>query len=274
MFIVSIGSNFLKVDYNNLQKYTWTDGGMFNGTMWHKYRLTVKEGILHVYVDGKTIGGPWTTERVQLFNHIRFGCLWSVTYQGIIDWDYVWVAQDEETAPPMIPVWDIVLNMTSSPSTHGWTAVVGKGNAISLPLGSNDITPPHIGNPPTNKMLLEGESDWIEWNALDEHPAGYKIYLDGLIIEEREVWDGTPVSYLIQGLTRGVYNYTIEFYDEFGNYAINMVAVTIELPVTTPFTTTGTTAASSKIPPAITPGFSLSILIVIAIFAYLLRRRV
>ncbi|UCG03359.1 MAG: DUF2341 domain-containing protein, partial [Candidatus Heimdallarchaeota archaeon] len=46
MFIVSVGSNFVKVDYDNLQKFTWADGGTFNSSMWHTYRLTVKEGIL------------------------------------------------------------------------------------------------------------------------------------------------------------------------------------------------------------------------------------
>ncbi|MFX0208356.1 MAG: DUF2341 domain-containing protein, partial [Candidatus Hodarchaeota archaeon] len=237
MFIVSIGADFVKVEYADLRKFTWTDGGTFNASMWHTYRLTVKEGVLHVYIDGVSIGGPWTTQRIELDNHIRFGCLWSQTYQGIIDWDYIWIAQDEETAPPMIPIWDVVLDMSSSPSTLGWRAVVGKGNRISLPLGLNDVTAPNIENPPTNIILMEREAYWIEWDASDDHPAGYKIYRNNIVVEEAEVWDGSPVIYLIVGLTKGVYNYTIELYDEFGNSIIDTVLVTIE-PASTSHTTT------------------------------------
>lgn len=285
-FIVSVGSDFVKVDYNNLQKFIWTDEGTFNGSMWHTYRLTAKEGILYVYVDGLPIGGPWTTQRTDYFNHLRFGCLWSRTYQAIIDWDYVRVAQDEETAPPMIPEWNIILDMSSSPSKYNWAAIVGDGNKISLPFGSNDLTPPSIDNPPPNIVLSEGESDLIEWTAFDAHPAGYVIYKDG-IVQETNFWDGSLVSHSIEGLGIGVYDYTIEFYDEFGNGGADVVLVTIEpvtftttqastTPTTTsspPIDTTSTTNFTTDVNPVISPGFSLPIMILVAVCASFLYRK-
>ncbi len=277
-FIVSIGSDFVKVDYNYLQKFIWTDGDTFNGSLWHTYRLTAKEGLLHVYVDGKSVGGPWTTQRTDYFNSIRFGCLWSVTYQGIIDWDYVYVAQEEETAPPINPVWDIVLDMNNSPSKQNWAAVVGAGNVISLPFGSNDLTPPSVDNPPIDIVLSEGESDLIEWSAFDSHPAGYAIYQDG-IVQEASFWRGSLVSHIIEGLGLGVYNYTIIFYDEFGNWGKDMVLVTIESDTQTSTTLTTTSSppivtTSTTTTPVITSGFSLPIMILFAVFIFFLRRKI
>jgi hypothetical protein len=213
--------------------------------------------------------------------------LWSRTYQAINDWDYLRVAQDEETAPPVIPTWDIVLNMSSSPSTQDWTAIVGEGNTVSLPLGSNDLTPPSINNPPPNIVLSEGDSDLIEWTAFDDHPAGYVIYKDGTI-QVTNFWNGSLVSQIIEWLDVGVYNYTIDFYDEFGNWGTDMVLVTIEsgtqtatqastTPTTTsspPFDTTSTTNFTTDVNPVISPGFSLPIMILVAVCACFFKRKI
>lgn len=111
---------------------------MFKASIWPVYRLTAKEGLLKVYIDNSSIGGPWTTQRTDYTNHLRFGCLWSRAYQGIMDWDYFYVTQDEETAPPVVPTWDITLDMTDYPINEGWSSVIGTGNDVSLFSGSGD----------------------------------------------------------------------------------------------------------------------------------------
>ncbi|MFW9904469.1 MAG: hypothetical protein ACFFFH_09065 [Candidatus Thorarchaeota archaeon] len=83
---------------------------------------------------------------------------------------------------------------------------------------------------------MEGETYWIKWDASNNHPAGFRIYRNGMVVEKAEVWNETsPVSYLIVELTRKVYNYTIELYDEFKNSIRSTVLVTIEpTPTTAP----------------------------------------
>ncbi|MHA1996462.1 MAG: hypothetical protein ACW97Z_18170, partial [Candidatus Hodarchaeales archaeon] len=91
-FIISIGHHFIDVEYATYQYFRWNDNDSFNASQWHSYRITALSGDLNVYVDNQSIGGSWTTQRRaderESLNEVRFGVLWSRSYQATIDWDY------------------------------------------------------------------------------------------------------------------------------------------------------------------------------------------
>lgn len=71
----------------------------------------------------------------------------------------------------------------------------------------------------------------ITWNATDSHPVSYSIYRnDTMLPIQSGPWNATSelISISVQGLSFGVYNYTIIITDMGGNSAKDMVLVFVE----------------------------------------------
>jgi len=137
--IVSIGEDYVNVEHTReLDIYSWTDNGSFVASEWHVYRVVMKDSTVRVFVDGEDLNPVgWTVGRVTTLNRITFGCLWSMTYQGDMDWDYFYVATGQELYPPVAAGWNITLDMDILPSDEGWVKDVI--NEIELSAGSSSL---------------------------------------------------------------------------------------------------------------------------------------
>lgn len=102
-----------------------------------------------------------------------------------------------------------------------------------------DTTPPTIDHPADMDYEEATTGNFILWNPSDTHPAYYTISRNGTEVASA-IWDWIFVIMDIDGLSVGVYNYTIVVYDTSGNCASDTVFI-IVLPQTTTNTTTTTT---------------------------------
>jgi hypothetical protein len=100
----------------------------------------------------------------------------------------------------------------------------------------------------------EGETgNSITWTPNDLHPKNFTIYKNGAV-EDSGSWDGSAITIDVDGLSPGVYNYTIVVYDLGGNSVIDTVIVTVNEVVitsTTPTTPTTTPTGGVELPPEI-----------------------
>ncbi|MCE7737083.1 MAG: hypothetical protein GPJ54_19510 [Candidatus Heimdallarchaeota archaeon] len=87
---------------------------------------------------------------------------------------------------------------------------------------------PVISTPPSNITYVEGTiGHSIVWNATDSLPDNYTVYKDGAF-NSTGVWsNGVNVVISINGLFKGVYNFTIVFTDESGNTKTDTLFVTV-----------------------------------------------
>ena len=101
----------------------------------------------------------------------------------------------------------------------------------------SDITTPIIISPSDFDYIEGMENQSISWIAIDLHPSRCRILLnDSIVIEED--WNESSIVVSVDGLTVGVYNYTLVVFDTSGNNASDYVIVTVtEAPPTTPITT-------------------------------------
>ncbi len=92
---------------------------------------------------------------------------------------------------------------------------------------------------------------YIVWDTNCTHPSVYSILKDG-VLQKQEAWDGSSISYNIDGLPIGEYNYTLEILDTFGDTASDSVIVTVilnpTLITTNTTTTTSTTTTNTTYP--------------------------
>jgi hypothetical protein len=66
----------------------------------------------------------------------------------------------------------------------------------------------------------------IVWHVTDEDPEEYSIYRDG-VLQATEVWDGSDITYNVDGLAIGTYNFTIVLTDTSGWITTDTVQVTV-----------------------------------------------
>ncbi|MFW9915297.1 MAG: nitrous oxide reductase family maturation protein NosD [Candidatus Thorarchaeota archaeon] len=66
----------------------------------------------------------------------------------------------------------------------------------------------------------------ITWSPSDVNPAWYNITKDGAKVSDG-IWDGSPITVDIDGLSPGTYTYIINAYDRFGNLVSDSVSVTV-----------------------------------------------
>jgi parallel beta-helix repeat protein len=104
---------------------------------------------------------------------------------------------------------------------------------------------------PSDIEYVEGETGYkIEWSPNADNPKNYTIYQNGATIKSG-FWNSSSekISISIDGLSTGIYNYTIEVFNEAENYATDTVYVTVtsvETTTTVPPTTTDTTPTPSS----------------------------
>ncbi|MHA2141870.1 MAG: hypothetical protein ACXADC_11360 [Candidatus Thorarchaeota archaeon] len=92
----------------------------------------------------------------------------------------------------------------------------------------SDGTPPTIDTP-SDVGYNEGEpGSSITWDPTDLHPLNYTVYRDGTPIKSG-TWNSSleTVTVLVEGLSLGAYDYTLEVFDVGGNSANDVVRVTV-----------------------------------------------
>lgn len=86
----------------------------------------------------------------------------------------------------------------------------------------------------------------IKWDPFDLHPESYEIFRNGSSIESG-TWNGSTITINVDGLSAGIYNYTLVVLDSSGNMASdNVMVVVLAVPSTTTSTTTDTTTLPSN----------------------------
>ena len=103
---------------------------------------------------------------------------------------------------------------------------------LGLAIIKIDVGDPIILNTPNDLIVEFGYSGQIlSWTATDANPNNYTIELHGTgIVTGPTVWtSGNVINYNIpDGLTVGVYFYTINFTDVYGNSKIDSITFTVE----------------------------------------------
>ncbi|OLS25653.1 MAG: hypothetical protein HeimC3_14010 [Candidatus Heimdallarchaeota archaeon LC_3] len=91
-----------------------------------------------------------------------------------------------------------------------------------------DGTPPVVSQP-SNVTYEQGTSgNNITWMATDNYPANYSIYRDGLLVTEGNWTSGVNITIDVDGLSLGIYNYSIIVYDINNLTVSSFVLVTVE----------------------------------------------
>jgi hypothetical protein len=90
---------------------------------------------------------------------------------------------------------------------------------------------PIIIDAPSDFYVYIGYTDIIlSWTATDQHPNTYTIELQGTgIVAGPSMWSsGVAISYNVpDGLTVGMYTYTVNFTDDYGNFITSTITITV-----------------------------------------------
>ena len=90
-----------------------------------------------------------------------------------------------------------------------------------------DTTAPTIIAEP-NREYVEGASDSITWSVSDANPSNFIIYRNTTNVLASGPWSGEPtLSISLNGLQRGVYNFTIVVEDNYGYKSSDQVLVSV-----------------------------------------------
>ncbi|MHA2028172.1 MAG: hypothetical protein ACW99Q_02180 [Candidatus Kariarchaeaceae archaeon] len=101
-------------------------------------------------------------------------------------------------------------------------------NSVLVTVIVIDTTDPLLWDTITNYEYIEGSTNnFFVWNATDRYPDYYIISLDGEKIEQSS-WDNSSlIMILIDGLSKAVYDLTIEVFDESGNIGSNTILIDV-----------------------------------------------
>jgi uncharacterized protein YvpB len=92
-----------------------------------------------------------------------------------------------------------------------------------------DTTFPIFDSIPSDLQYSEGTTgNTLSWNATDKYPGIFEVYRNGTLTGDTGSWTNTDyITINIDGLTKGVYNYTITISDLSDNKISDTVIVTI-----------------------------------------------
>ncbi|MHA2279113.1 MAG: beta strand repeat-containing protein, partial [Candidatus Kariarchaeaceae archaeon] len=77
-------------------------------------------------------------------------------------------------------------------------------------------------------QYLEGTTgNTLDWTGVDDQPNNYTIFQNGSQVDTSSWLSGVPISYNMDGLSQGVYNFTIIIYDDSMNSVSDIVIVTV-----------------------------------------------
>lgn len=95
--------------------------------------------------------------------------------------------------------------------------------------------------------LTETDTITLQWQPSDQYPASYQIYVNSLpIYDTPQPWNGSSIRYEYSIDSEGVYNFTLQVFDEDGNTAAFSTFVTAEASSgSTTGTASGTTAPTT-----------------------------
>ena len=106
---------------------------------------------------------------------------------------------------------------------------------------------------PADIQYVEGEDrHLITWTPFDAHPARYEIFKNGSLVVSSS-WGGDTISIDVDGLSPGVYNFTVVVYDWAESSVSDTVIVTVLQSTTTTSTVTSTTTSSTTTTTSTTP---------------------
>jgi hypothetical protein len=113
----------------------------------------------------------------------------------------------------------------------------GNTGADTVLVYADDTISPTV-NSPLDIYYLEGTTgSSIIWIASDLHPHSYSIYRDGILIRSGGWAEDYAVTVSADGLTPGVYNFTIVVFDVSDNYVVDSVFAVVEGSAVTTTTT-------------------------------------
>ncbi len=89
-----------------------------------------------------------------------------------------------------------------------------------------DSSPPRLSQ--IDDITFESSSSIyiVNWTSYDTNPSYYDFFIDESI-DENSVWDGSDITYSLEGWTPGFYNLTMAVYDENSNSAIDSVYINV-----------------------------------------------
>ncbi|MHA2364251.1 MAG: Heimdall-CTERM domain-containing surface protein [Candidatus Hodarchaeales archaeon] len=127
-----------------------------------------------------------------------------------------------------------------TPGTYNFTLIVTNNyNLNGIDSVIVTITSQPSINSPQDISYVEGDTGFsISWIAIDNNPSTYSIQLNGNEIASGSWVSGNTFIQSVDGLSTGVYNYTIIVSDEDGFNEFDSVIVTVTAPESPVFTTT------------------------------------
>ncbi len=123
-------------------------------------------------------------------------------------------------------------NYWSDYSGTGVYPIPGTAGAIDHHPAVYESVPPTVSHPADIQYEEGTTGHTLQWTPSDDHPSSYVIYRNGTQVAAAS-WNGSPISISVDGLSAGVYNYTLVVSDIFGNQATDTVFVIVTAQTTT-----------------------------------------
>ncbi len=136
-----------------------------------------------------------------------------------------------------------------STGTHNYTLIV---NDTRGQLATDTVLvfvidySPQIDAPADIEYVVGSTGNTLTWNPSDTNPLSYELYRNSTLIDS-DNWSSESLSFNVDGLDVGYYNYTLIVYDTSGNLSWNTVFVTViaRTSSTTTTSSSSTTGTSS-----------------------------
>jgi hypothetical protein len=128
----------------------------------------------------------------------------------------------------------IIINIDGLPKgVYNYTIVIvdttGNRGTDTVIVNVIDTVSPIFVLAPDNLQYSEGSiSNNLSWNTTDNYPGTFIVYRNGTLTGDTGPWSNAGlITINVDGLVKGIYNYTIAVYDLSGNIASNTVIVTV-----------------------------------------------
>ncbi|MFQ5977716.1 MAG: right-handed parallel beta-helix repeat-containing protein [Candidatus Heimdallarchaeota archaeon] len=125
-------------------------------------------------------------------------------------------------------------------------------------------------NAPSDVSYEEGTTGHsLAWQPADVHPYWFNITMDGTLVVDQG-WDGAGISLNIDGLAVGTHTYILVVYDRLGSSASDSVMVTV---TEAPPASSEPHSSEDEEPSRTSPGFTVSVLLIVGISFIIIRSR-
>ncbi|MHA2100122.1 MAG: hypothetical protein ACW99A_15715, partial [Candidatus Kariarchaeaceae archaeon] len=110
----------------------------------------------------------------------------------------------------------------------------GNSNFDTVWVTVTDSINPLINSPPDTSYEVGATGNVLSWVATDNNPSIYTIYKDGVSFDSGTWSSGSPITSDVDGLTTGIYNFTIVISDTSSNSNNDTIFVTVNTDTTAP----------------------------------------